>query len=148
MNIDYPKQYLYKRIVNAKLFIDAHYGDDIVLDNIADEAYFSKFHFIRLFKQVYGETPHQYLTKVRMSKAKELLANGFSVSETCSMVGFDSLGSFTGLFKRYMQLSPSAFQRKEKLRIEQVRNLPLHFVPACFAEQHGWKENSNFQQMG
>ena len=70
----YPKIYLYKRIVQAKLFIDNNYAEDIDLDNIADEAYFSKFHFIRLFKNIYGSTPHHYLRQVRIEHAKQLLA--------------------------------------------------------------------------
>ncbi len=52
---NYPKIYLYKRVVQAKLFIDNRFGDDIDLNNIADEAYLSKFHFIRLFKIIYGK---------------------------------------------------------------------------------------------
>lgn len=59
----YPKMYLYKRIVQAKLYIDNHYANNIDLNDISDEAYFSKFHFIRLFKSIYGKTPHQYLTQ-------------------------------------------------------------------------------------
>ena len=69
----YPKVYLYRRIVQAKLFIDNNYAENIDLDNISDEAYFSKFHFIRLFKNIYGKTPHQYLIFVRIEKAIELL---------------------------------------------------------------------------
>src|SRR6187399_1471450 len=46
----YPRQYLYLRTVRAKLFIDANFASDIDLDKIADEACFSKFHFVRLFK--------------------------------------------------------------------------------------------------
>ena len=75
----YPKIYLYRRIVQAKLFIDEHFGNNIDLDNIADEAYFSKFHFIRLFKTIYNKTPHQYLTIVRIEKAKMLLKTAVPV---------------------------------------------------------------------
>jgi AraC-like DNA-binding protein len=50
----YPKAYLYRRIVKAKLFIDAHFAEPIDVDAISNKAAFSKFHFIRLFKQVYG----------------------------------------------------------------------------------------------
>lgn len=97
---EYPKMYLYKRVVQAKLFIDNHYSDRLDLDNIADEARFSKFHFIRLFKSIYGKTPHHYLTQVRMEKAKEFLSNQMSVAATCTSVGFDSPTSFTALFKK------------------------------------------------
>ena len=51
----YPKVYLYRRIVQAKLFIDTHYNEQIVLDDIADEAALSRFHFMRLFKNSYGK---------------------------------------------------------------------------------------------
>jgi AraC-like DNA-binding protein len=68
----YPRVYLYRRIVQAKLFIDSKYADKIDLDNISDEACFSKFHFIRLFNSIYGKTPHQYLTFVRIEKAQQL----------------------------------------------------------------------------
>ena len=111
MQENYPKIYLYKRIVQAKLFIDAHFCDNIDLDNIADTAYFSKFHLSRLYKTIYGKTPHQYLTSVRIENAKVFLQKGVSVAGTCFCVGFDSVSSFTGLFKRYTNFSPSEYAR-------------------------------------
>ena len=140
----YPKIYLYKRIVQAKLFIDTHFSENIDLDNISDEAYFSKFHFIRLFKTIYGKTPHQYLTRVRIENAKELLQNEISVSDVCFAVGFDSISSFTALFKRYTKLSPSEYSRQLKKRKEQIKRAPLQFIPTCFAEQKGWTEKKQF----
>lgn len=138
MTENYPKIYIYKRIVQAKLFIDSHFGDDIDLDNIADEASFSKFHFIRLFKRIYGKTPHQYLTSVRIENAKKLLQNENSVTETCFMIGFESASSFTGVFKRYTNMLPSEYQQQYKKRKEQIKKIPLQFIPNCFAEQKGW----------
>jgi AraC-like DNA-binding protein len=154
MSDSYPKIYLYKRIVQAKLFIDANFGEDIDLNNIADEAYFSKFHFIRLFKSIYGKTPHQYLVSVRIENTKLLLQRQFTVNGACVEVGFNSLSSFSGLFKRYTGLSPSAYQQQFKERQEQIKKAPLQFVPNCFAEQRGWrslsetseKKKSNFEE--
>jgi len=134
----YEKIYLYQRIVRAKLFIDDHYSDNIDLDNISDQAHFSKFHFIRLFKSIYGSTPNNYLIKVRMDKAKILLAKGHSVLETSIMVGFDSPTSFTGMFKKITRLTPSKFQREQELKRNAIQSNPLLFVPNCFAETHGW----------
>src|SRR5437879_8495453 len=111
MGEEYPKVYLYKRIVQTKLFIDSHFAEKIDLNDISDEAPFSKFHFIRLFKNIYEKTPHQYLTKVRIEKAKELLQRDHSVTDVCFQVGFDSLSSFTGLFKRIVKISPSVYQK-------------------------------------
>lgn len=136
----YPKVYLYQRIVQAKLFIDAHYGSLIDLDNIADEAYFSKFHFIRLFKAVYGQTPHQYLKATRIEKAKLLLKAGKSVSETCFFVGFDSLSSFSGLFRRMVGQPASAYAENHRQNKALMAKTPLAFVPGCYAYQHGWSE--------
>jgi len=143
----YPKIYLYNRIVKAKLFIDKNYQNNIDLNNIADEAYFSKFHFIRLFKSIYGTTPHQYLTLVRIEKAKHFLGLNYSVSDTCFMIGFDSITSFIGLFKKSEGKTPSEYQKKNRIRQEKIRTEPLSFIPNCFAEQKGWTKNSNFQEV-
>ncbi|MEP7264884.1 MAG: AraC family transcriptional regulator [Bacteroidota bacterium] len=134
----YPKIYLYKRIVQAKLFIDNHYKEVIDLNNISDEAYFSKFHFIRLFKKVYGKTPHQYLIAVRIENAKVLLKKEVSVSEVCYAVGFESISSFSGLFKRIVGKTPSIYITEQMELKSQMLNSPLDFIPGCYAEKSGW----------
>src|SRR6478736_4821675 len=98
MEEEYPKVYLYRRVVQAKLFIDQHFAETIDLENIADEASFSKFHFTRLFKKIYGKQNHQYLRVVRIENAMKLLRADRPVSEVCYAVGFESLSSFSGLF--------------------------------------------------
>jgi AraC-like DNA-binding protein len=138
------KLYLYRRIVQAKLFIDRHYAEPIDLHQIADEAYFSKFHFIRLFKQAYGKTPHHYLTQVRLDHAKLLLADGKPVTQVCFSVGFDSFTSFTALFKKHAGMTPSFYQAKQLQRKALFKQNPLHAVPNCFAETYGLK-NSNIR---
>ena len=135
----YPKLYLYRRIVQAKLFIDKHYADNIDLSQIADEAFFSKFHFIRLFNEVYKKTPYQYLSSVRIEKAKQLLAADIPVERACYAVGFDSVSSFTGLFKRATGQTPSAYRSEQLQKAKAMRSKPLHFIPNCFAEKNGWK---------
>ena len=130
-----PKLDLYRRIVQAKLFIDDNFAEPIDAGDIADEACYSKFHFIRTFKTIYGRTPHQHLTHVRVEKAKEMLELGTSVTDTCFAVGFDSLGSFTRLFKSRVGFTPSEYQRQQIERKEQIRQEPLRFIPGCFAMQ-------------
>jgi AraC-like DNA-binding protein len=132
---EYPKHYLYKRIVQAKRFIDMNYADTIDIDNIADEAYFSKFHFIRLFKQIYGKTPYQYLTSVRIEKAIQLFQQDKGVSEVCFSVGFESISSFSGLFKRAVGISPAAYITQEQERKHHMSLKPLNYVPGCFAQR-------------
>ena len=136
----YPKVYLYSRIVQAKLFIDANYANKIDLNNISSEASFSKFHFIRLFKTIYGKTPHQYLTSVRIYKAILLLRLDNSVSDVCIIVGFDSLPSFSGLFKRIVGVAPSSYLLQQKQLRSKIKQAPLAFIPSCYAHQNGWVE--------
>ncbi|MHA4811212.1 helix-turn-helix domain-containing protein [Flavitalea flava] len=138
INSEYPKIYFYRRLVQAKLFIDTHYADKINLDDIADEAYFSKFHFIRQFKDIYRKTPHQYLIFVRMEKAMELLKTGVSVSDVCYAVGFESLGSFSRLFKRIAGMPPTAYAARHLQIKSQMALSPLAFIPGCFAQKNGW----------
>jgi AraC-like DNA-binding protein len=137
-NALYPKMYLYRRVVQAKLFIDVHYHGPLNLDDIADEAYFSKFHFIRLFKATYGKTPHQYLIAVRIDNAQRLLKSGVPVTDVCYAIGFDSLSSFSALFKRMVKQSPSAWQQAELKRDAEMKKAPQNFIPNCFAEMNGW----------
>lgn len=136
----YPKQYLYKRIVESKLFIDAHYADPIDIGEIASHAYFSKFHFIRTFREIYGVTPHQYLSRVRIDRAKELLSRGATVTDACFAVGFESPGSFASLFKRMAGISPKTFRARHRLRVVSVSEAPLEHIPGCFSN------NSNIQE--
>jgi AraC-like DNA-binding protein len=134
----FPKIYLYRRIVYAKLFIDNNYADKIDLDNIADEAFFSKYHFIRLFNSVYNKTPHQYLSFVRIEKAKQLLSTDMLAANVCYAVGFESVTSFTGLFKRMVGQTPAAYQAAQHQRQAAITDAPLKFIPNCFAEKKGW----------
>jgi AraC-like DNA-binding protein len=130
----FPRIYLYRRIVQAKLFIDTHYCDIINLSNLADEAFFSKFHFVRIFKATYGKTPHQYLISVRIENARLMLKKGVPVAEVCYAVGFDSTTSFSALFKKIVKFAPSVYRQMELQRMQEMKQLPLKFVPNCFIE--------------
>jgi len=135
----FPKVYLYRRIVYAKLFIDEHFAENIDLDNIAGEAFFSKYHFIRLFNDVYKKTPHQYLSQTRIDKAKQLLAEGMPATRACYAVGFESTSSFAGLFKRVTGQTPSAYGLQQQEKVKAMNKTPLKFIPNCFAEKNGWR---------
>lgn len=110
----YPKDYLIKQVIKAKHFIDDHFAENIDLNNMAVEAHFSKFHFIRLFKSFYGESPYQYLISVRIENAKQLLQQNNCVTDVCFSVGFDSIPSFTLLFKKITGYTPAAFKQKKR----------------------------------
>jgi AraC-like DNA-binding protein len=136
--MSHPKTYLYRRIVQAKLFIDNHYSEAIDLNILSSEAIFSKFHFLRLFKECYGVTPYVYLKKIRIEKAKELLSQDLPVEEVCFHIGFDSVTSFTTLFKRQVGITPAAFRGDRIARQRLMTSTPLKFIPNCYAESNGW----------
>jgi transcriptional regulator GlxA family with amidase domain len=84
------------------------------LKDIAGKAFFSKFHFLRLFKTIYGQTPYQHLKMVRVKNARLLLQSGMPVKDVCFAVGFTSVSSFTGFFKQITGLTPSVFQKNKQ----------------------------------
>lgn len=104
----YPHRDLTEKIMQAKAYIDTHYAADINLDQIAREAGISKFHFIRIFTKYYGRTPHIYLREIRLTHAKELLQKGIPIKNVCMAVGFDSVPSFSRLFKSMTGRTPKS----------------------------------------
>jgi AraC-like DNA-binding protein len=133
MNQQYSKQYLYRQIVAAKLFIDDNFSDRIDLKSMADEACFSKFHFNRLFKEIYFNTPNQYLTKVRISRAKQLLETEMTVRDVCFAIGFESVSTFKGLFKKLQHQTPSGYKKAMLARKHDLKKKPLKYFPSCIS---------------
>ena len=132
-----PKMYMYKRIVEAKLYIDNHYHEKIDLNNISDQANFSKYHFLRLFKSAFGKSPHQYLIETRILAAKQLLKANHSVQDVCMRVGFESVPSFIALFKKRENITPNSYIKKFNSEEEYKAKQPLAFIPNCFSESFG-----------
>jgi AraC-like DNA-binding protein len=132
---------IYQRIVAAKLFIDENYHAPIDLEQISRQAFISRFHFHRLFTQVYKKTPHQYLTQTRLKAAKELLAReGISITDVCNSIGFESLGSFSSLFRKQNGYPPQYYRNIAWLKKKLAKEQPKRFVPHCFIEQYGFCE--------
>jgi AraC-like DNA-binding protein len=104
-------EHQYAFIRQSKAFMDKYHADKIELHNIAAAACMSRFHYIRIFGQVYGRTPRQYLRDLRIGKAKELLKKGHSVTQVCMDVGYESLPTFSKVFKQGTGYSPKAYQQ-------------------------------------
>jgi AraC-like DNA-binding protein len=100
----------FRRLVRARDLLAADAGEALPIRIIASQVGLSQFHFIRQFAAVFGSTPHQYRTRVRLDRARCLLEAGAPVTETCMEVGFSSLGSFSALFTRWIGASPSRYR--------------------------------------
>lgn len=107
-------EYLYIQVRQSKAFMEKYLSEKIELEKISAAAFMSRFHYIRVFKQVYGRTPRQYLRDLRINKAKDFLKQGMPVSQVCFEVGYDSLPTFSLAFKRGTGYSPTAFQDLHK----------------------------------
>ena len=111
----------------AKDVMDRDWAERIDVATVAAGVGYSRYHFVRLFKEAYGETPGQYLSRRRVERAQDLLRTAnLTVTEICLAVGFDSLGSFSSRFKQITGVTPSEYRRAA-----------LHAgpppVPGCFA---------------
>lgn len=112
----------------ARDLIDRHFAEPLDLDAMARAAGFSRYHFARGFKEAYGETPGQYLTRRRIERAQDLLRSAnLTVTEVCHLVGFASLGSFSTRFSELVGASPSEYRR-----VHAEREAPR--VPGCFVK--------------
>lgn len=111
----------------AKDAMDRDWAEPIDLDAVAAHAGYSRFHFVRLFRAAYGQTPGQYLSRRRVERAEELLRTAdLSVTEICMLVGFTSLGSFSSSFKKHTGLSPSEYRTRHV-------STGAALIPGCYA---------------
>jgi AraC-like DNA-binding protein/ligand-binding sensor protein len=100
-------------ITRAKQFIQAHQADDLSLSAVAQAVNTSTFYFCKMFKKTTGLGFAQYLSRLRIEKAKNLLLNpNVRVTEVAYETGFQSLTHFNRVFKKVMGESPSAYRKR------------------------------------
>ena len=125
---------VFRRLCLARDFARDNHSAAVTIDAMARVAGMSPFHFARCFRRSFGQTPHAWLTDVRLSRAKTLLSrSGTHVTDVCFDVGFSSLGSFSTLFARHVGLPPSAWQRHMVCLAQSPGGIAVAFVPHCFA---------------
>jgi AraC-like DNA-binding protein len=108
---------LLRRVLRGQEFLHAHAAEDLDLAGIARAACLSPYHFHRAFTGAFGETPRQYRSRLRLERARRLLeASEMSVTEICLEVGFESLASFSLLFRQSFGAPPSALRKSSKIR--------------------------------
>ena len=94
-------------------YIKDHYADDLSLDDVARQVDISPYYFSKLFKQETGDNFIEFLTGVRIGKAKEYLSGDkYSIKEICSMCGYTDPNYFSRTFKKYEGVTPTEFREK------------------------------------
>ena len=102
------REEMYRRLYLARDFLHSCYGQPLTVADAANVAAISHFHFQRMFKSAFGVSAMQFLQQRRLEVARQLLAaTSDDVTTICHSVGFESLGSFSALFKRRFGYSPS-----------------------------------------
>lgn len=109
----------------------------LLVPRVAREIGMSPYHFSRLFKAVFGETPKQCQLKARLEKAKyELLTTDTSITDICMEAGFSSLGTFSYVFARRVGMTPTGYRQKFRPR-NLTGEMPSELIPGCFSLMSG-----------
>lgn len=126
------------RISNAIDFIERNLDKKLVLEEIAEKAYFSPYHFHRLFKAVTKETVNDFITRKRVEKSASFLLNkkNKTVTEVSEIVGFVTLSSFSRAFKKFYGISPTEFKKES----------PSKYSKICKTESKNGKIETQFEQ--
>jgi AraC family transcriptional regulator len=101
------REELFRRIEAGREYLHSYGEGAVSLEAVARAACLSRYHFHRAFTQVFGRTPHAYLTGIRLARAQTLLKGGSPVTRVCFDVGFASPSSFSRLFRERYGVAPS-----------------------------------------
>ena len=106
----YNKKYAVKKIIN---YLNENYENKISLDQIAHNMYLSPVYISKIFKEETGESPINYLIKIRLDKAKDILLNSESgsIKSIANRVGYEDVYHFSKLFKKYYGISPLYYKK-------------------------------------
>ncbi len=115
----------YKNRINLVFeFIDEYLELDLSLNVVSEIAFFSPFHFHRVFKFITGETINEYVTRRRIEKsALDLLHKSITATEIAHKYGFSDSSSYSRTFKKYYGVSPTEFKKQNPNRHSKIRQL-------------------------
>jgi len=116
-----------RRLLRARDAMDRCYADALDIEALARSVHLSRAHFIRSFRDTFGEPPHRYLQRRRIERAMSMLREtDLSVTEISLEVGFASLGTFSRTFREIMGTTPTDYR-------ERSRSMERAGVPSCYA---------------
>jgi AraC family transcriptional regulator len=105
------KKEIFKRLNNVKDYMISNYNQFISIEEMSKFACLSECHLYKLFKELYHCSPHQYLLKIRLNRAKHLLNHtNYPINEIVSMVGFENSSSFIRVFKKNFTVTPKDYR--------------------------------------
>jgi len=136
------RHYANRNLLRARDRMDRSYADALDIEALADAVHLSRAHFIRSFKETFGETPHRYLQRRRLERAMAFLREtDLPVTDICFDVGFTSLGTFSRTFHEIVGCSPRAYRQRE-------RGPRTSWVPTCFEAAYTRPSSTLGEDMG
>lgn len=97
--------------LQARDYLQAHYQDDVSLEQLAAVVNLSPFHLSVIFRQQFGLPPHNYLNQLRVYHARDLLLNGMSIAQAALLTGFVDQSHLHRYFKRIMGVTPGQYRK-------------------------------------
>jgi AraC family transcriptional regulator len=102
-------------VARVQLFVIENLASPLHINELAESIHLSPFHFARAFKGATGETPHAFVTRMRMQQAEHLLRHGAQpLREIAFAVGYRTQAHFSGVFRTHAGITPGAFRRKSR----------------------------------
>jgi len=98
-----------RRMEKVVAYLAEHFDEDVPIEDLAERFNISVSHFRRVFKAFTGRSPRQFVTSLRISKAKQLLSQGMTIKEVAALVGYEDLFYFMRMFKKTTGVSPGRF---------------------------------------
>jgi transcriptional regulator GlxA family with amidase domain len=116
------QQHQDEKVKTAQEYIHVYFDADFTIEELAQRVGMSARNFTRCFKQATNETPLNYLHKLRINHARQLLETDYiSVQEVCYQVGYEDIPFFRNVFKRYTGFSPKDYRQRYGRRGESIR---------------------------
>lgn len=111
------REEIYRRLSVARDYMHSYFDRPLPLDRLAQMACMSRYHFLRRFRDVFGHTPHQYLMRIRLGKARTMLAETeVPISDIAFRLGYQDLSSFSRAFRKSFKEGPRAFRENNRRR--------------------------------
>ena len=121
-------------MLRARDTMDRQFAEPLDIAALARVAHVSQAHFIRTFRDIFGETPHRYLQRRRVERAMALLCStDRTITDVCLAVGFTSLGTFSRTFRAIVGMAPRDYREAHPM----IQRVPTHFSMA-------WTRPSSF----
>jgi AraC-like DNA-binding protein len=126
-----------RAVRRARAFLHDALADKITLDALAEHAALDKFHLVRAFRSEVGLPPYEYLTHLRVSRARELLRRGVLVAEIAQAVGFCDESQLHRHFRRIVGVPPGLYARSFGAAERTRQHRPRRDAPSDVSSSHG-----------